>query len=96
MRRLAVVAAEGDEDEAMERTCERLRMLFAEAGYPAARVAFEWTGIFVDGVPKDVKHRAFDLVDGRVAGAGHIGDVSAADAGSVAAPGSARTESPRA
>lgn len=50
-------------DEDMERCCERIRMALAEAGYPDAHVYFEWTGIFVEGVPERVQQRAFDLIN---------------------------------
>lgn len=52
-----------DFDRAMAETVERLKMAFAEAGYPDAHVYSEWSGIWVEGVPDDVKHRAFDLLN---------------------------------
>lgn len=58
-----VVVTEDEHDVAMAKLCERLRMLFAEAGYPDAKVYNGGSGVFVDGVPEAVQERAFDLIN---------------------------------
>lgn len=72
MKAIIVVAdTEADDfdfDAEMGGVIDRVRMALAEAGYPQAHVWHEWTGIFVDGVPEDVKQRAFDLINKQRAG----------------------------
>ena len=71
-------------DDMLDHAAGLVRMALAEAGHPDAEVRIEPTGIFVDGVPKTVEERAFDLVnewyDRAGSGVVWLNDVEAVDA----------------
>lgn len=52
-----------DIDEILVAAADRVRMALTEAGYPDADVYVEPGGVFVDGVPDEVRARAFQIAD---------------------------------